>query len=112
MGHKDQNFKNGYNCAQSVCLAFVDKLNLDEKTILKLSSSFGGGMGRLREVCGAVSAMFIIAGILKGYDASNDDALKANHYKLIQDLAQKFKNKHKYAPQSFINSNTLKFQSL
>ena len=43
---------------------------------------------------GAVSAMFIIAGILKGYDASNDDALKANHYKLIQDLAQKFKNKH------------------
>lgn len=89
-----QNFKNGYNCAQSVCLAFVDKLNLDEKTILKLSSSFGGGMGRLREVCGAVSAMFIIAGILKGYDASNDDAMKANHYKLIQDLAQKFKNKH------------------
>lgn len=89
-----ENFKQGYNCAQSVCLAFKDRLDLDEKTILKLSSSFGGGMGRLREVCGAVSAMFMIAGLIKGYDTFNDDALKASHYKLIQDLAQEFKNKH------------------
>ena len=71
-----QNFRQGYNCAQSVCLAFLDVLKLDRETVLKLSSSFGGGMGRLREVCGAVSAMFIIAGILKGYENPNDDTVK------------------------------------
>ena len=61
------NFKIGYNCAQSVLLAFADKVNLSEDTALKLASSFGGGMGRLREVCGAVSSMFMIAGLLQGY---------------------------------------------
>ena len=90
-----QNFKQGYNCAQSVCLAFSDVLNLDKETVLKLSSSFGGGMGRLREVCGAVSAMFMIAGIIKGYSSPNNDALKAAHYAFIQRLAGEFKTRHK-----------------
>lgn len=90
-----ENFKKGYNCAQSVCLAFSDELNLDKKTLLKLSSSFGGGMGRLREVCGAVSAMFIIAGFLKGYASPDDDCLKSAHYALIQALAEEFKSCHK-----------------
>lgn len=89
-----QNFKQGYNCAQSVLLAFKDRINLDEETILRLSSSFGGGMGRLREVCGAVSAMFMIAGLLKGYTTPNDDTRKAEHYKLIQTLALEFKKRH------------------
>jgi len=88
-------FKEGYNCAQSVCLAFSDELNLDCETLLKLSSSFGGGMGRLREVCGAVSAMFMIAGLLKGYNLPNNDTLKAAHYARIQALAQEFKACHK-----------------
>jgi len=91
-------FKEGYNCAQSVCLAFLDeieaKCGLNKESLLALSSSFGGGMGRLREVCGAVSAMFIIAGILKGYTSPNDDNLKALHYELIQTLAGEFKSYH------------------
>lgn len=91
----EENFKNGYNCAQSVCLAFAKKINLDKETLLKLTSSFGGGMGRMREVCGAVSGMFIIAGLLKGYSGANCDELKGAHYKLIQDLAEEFKKEHK-----------------
>ena len=88
------NFREGYNCAQSVLLAFANKVGLKEDEALKLASSFGGGMGRLREVCGAVSAMFMIAGILKGYTEPNNDIVKANHYKLIQDLVAEFKLKH------------------
>ena len=87
------NFREGYNCAQSVLLAFADIVGLDDKTALKLSSSFGGGMGRLREVCGAVSAMFMIAGFLRGYTSPNNDIAKAEHYKLIQELAEEFKSK-------------------
>ena len=89
-----ENFRNGYNCAQSVLLAFAPEIGLDEVTTLKLASSFGGGMGRLREVCGAVSAMFMVAGVLKGYTSPTDDESKAKHYKLIQDLAEKFKQEH------------------
>ena len=88
------NFREVYNCAQSVLLAFANQVGLKEDEALKLASSFGGGMGRLREVCGAVSAMFMIAGILKGYTEPNNDIVKANHYKLIQDLAAEFKLKH------------------
>lgn len=90
-----ENFKKGYNCAQSVLLAFQKEVGLDEKTVLKLASSFGGGMGRLREVCGAVSAMFMVAGLLKGYDSPNDDIAKALHYELIQNLAEEFKKCHR-----------------
>lgn len=87
-----KNFKTGYNCAQSVFLAFSEELGFDKDTALKISSSFGGGMGRLREVCGAVSAMFAIAGLEKGYVSPNDDNAKAKHYALIQELAEKFKS--------------------
>ena len=88
-------FTSGYNCAQSTFCAFADDLGLDFETALKLSSSFGGGMGRLREVCGAVSAMFMIAGLKHGYTTNNDDLIKEKHYQLIQNLAQKFKEKNK-----------------
>ncbi len=87
-------FKNGYNCAQSVFCAFADDLEIDFDTALKLSSSFGGGMGRLREVCGAVSAMFMIAGLKYGYTSNNDDNAKEKHYELIQKLAHEFETKH------------------
>ena len=88
-----ENFNSGYNCAQAVFVTFCDRYNIDEKTALMLSSSFGAGMGRLREVCGAVSAMFMIAGLEKGYfDVANYD-LKAAHYKFIQELAVEFKEK-------------------
>lgn len=88
-----KNFREGYNCSQSVLLAFSERVGLDKDTCLKLASSFGGGMGRLREVCGAVSAMFMVAGILKGYTSPNDDIAKAGHYKLIQELAGRFRDK-------------------
>lgn len=87
------NFKNGYNCAQSVLLAFAEVLGIDDTFALKLASSFGGGMGRLREVCGAVSAMFMIAGLLQGYTEPNNDEIKAQHYKLIQNLGNEFKSR-------------------
>lgn len=87
-------FRQGYNCAQSVFCAFADDLNMDFETALKLSSSFGGGMGRLREVCGAVSAMFMIAGLKYGYTSCNDDNAKEKHYKLIQNLANEFEKQN------------------
>ena len=89
-----ENFKEGYNCAQSVFLAFAEDCGFDKETALKLSSSFGGGMGRLREVCGAVSSMFAIAGIKKGYTSPTDDDTKTKHYELIQHLANEFKKEH------------------
>ena len=85
-------FKDGYNCAQSVLLAFSDIIGFDKETSLKLSSSFGGGMGRLREVCGAVSSMFMVAGLLKGYTTPNNEDIKGNHYSLVQDLGNEFKS--------------------
>lgn len=88
-------FREGYNCAQSVFCAFADDLGLDFETALKLSSSFGGGMGRLREVCGAVSAMFMIAGLKYGYTTPNNDNIKAEHYTRIQKLAEEFKKRNK-----------------
>lgn len=84
-------FKSGYNCSQALTLAFSDLTLIDEKTILQLSSSFGGGMGRMREVCGAVSGMFIIAGLLYGYDRPDDYEGKKEHYRRIQQLAEEFK---------------------
>ncbi len=87
-------FKEGYNCAQAVFLAFADLYQIEHKTALRLSSSFGGGMGRLREVCGAVSGMFMVAGILYGYDDVEDPKEKADHYARIQFLAKEFENIH------------------
>ena len=83
-------FVEGYNCAQAVALAFSDKTGLDKETTLKIASSFGGGFGRLREVCGAVSGMCMVAGLLYGYDDISDKAAKMNHYALVQELAGKF----------------------
>ena len=88
------NFKKGYNCSQSIVLAFADMLPVDETQLLRLASSFGGGMGRLREVCGSVSGMFMIAGLLYGYDGPETGQVKADHYKRIQELAHKFEEKH------------------
>ena len=87
-------FEEGYNCAQSVFCTFAEELGLDLDTAKKLSSSFGGGMGRMREVCGAVSAMFMIAGIKYGYTEPNNLEIKAEHYIRIQELAKKFKEKN------------------
>jgi C_GCAxxG_C_C family probable redox protein len=88
-------FKQGYNCSQSVFAAFCEECGMDFDTALKISSSFGGGMGRLREVCGAVSGMFMVAGMKYGYTDPKDSLSKAEHYKRIQQLANLFKERNK-----------------
>ncbi len=87
-------FERGYNCSQSVVGAFCEDVGLDFETVMKLASSFGGGMGRLREVCGAVSGLFMLAGIKYGYSLPDDKVGKTEHYKLIQQLATEFKEKN------------------
>jgi C_GCAxxG_C_C family probable redox protein len=87
-------FKQGYNCSQSVVATFYKEMNMDFDTAMKISLSFGGGMGRLREVCGAVSGMFMVVGAIYGYNDPNDRKAKALHYKLIQDLGNKFKDQN------------------
>lgn len=87
-------FKEGYNCSQAVIGAFCDELNLDRETAFKIASSFGGGMGRMREVCGAVSGMFMVAGLKLGYTDPTDNDAKKAHYALIQKMAKKFKEEN------------------
>ena len=87
-------FMKGYNCSQSIVLAFEDMLPVDKKLLSRMSSSFGGGMGRLREVCGSVSGMFMIIGLLYGYDGPETGEVKADHYARIQELARRFEEKH------------------
>ena len=88
------NFYDGYNCSQSIVLAFADLIPIEKSTLLRMASSFGGGMGRLREVCGSVSGMFMIAGLLYGYDGPETGQVKADHYARIQELARRFEEKH------------------
>lgn len=87
-------FAEGRSCAQAVFAAFTDVTGLDEELALRLSSSFGGGMGRMREVCGACSSMFMVAGILYGYTSVNRTDEKADHYRRIQYLAEQFRSEH------------------
>lgn len=83
-------FLSGWNCAQSVALAFCDVTGLDEKTAARMASSFGGGMGRMRQVCGGVSGMLMVLGLLYGYDEASDQAGKKALYTEVQALAGKF----------------------
>lgn len=84
-------FLSGWNCAQSVAVAFCDVTGLDEKTAARVASSFGGGMGRMREVCGGVSGMLMVLGYLYGYDQPEDQAGKKELYTWVQELAGKFR---------------------
>ena len=84
-------FRQGCNCSQSVFVAFCDVLGMDEKAALRLSSTFGGGMGKLREVCGAVTGAFMVLGVLYGYDDVTSQEEKVRTYKMIQDFASDYK---------------------
>lgn len=86
-----KNFLDGYNCAQAVLLAFSDLTGLDEGTLAMLSSPFGGGMGRMREVCGSVSGMLMTEGLLCGYQLPDDMDGKKRVYAETRDLADRFK---------------------
>ena len=85
-------FLEGYNCSQAVVGAFADVIGMDMKTAVKLVSGFGGGMGRLREVCGAVTGMFFVVSILYGYDEPQDSEGKKELYARIQELAARFRS--------------------
>lgn len=86
-----QLFADGCNCSQSVFTAFSDVTGIDPELSKRLSSSFGAGMGRMREVCGTCSAMFMIAGLLYGKGIETDHNKKTEHYKRIQYLAEEFR---------------------
>lgn len=85
-----QSFLEGYNCSQCMMLAFEDYLTIDIETALKIAAPFGGGMGRLREVCGSVSGMFMVFGFLKGYSQPGDYNGKKELYEHIQELARRY----------------------
>ena len=87
-------FEEGYSCAQSVFLAFEDLHGMDREMAAKFSSSFGAGMGRLREVCGTVSGMLMTAGLLYGYHDPKAAGEKAEHYARVQELAKTFEARH------------------
>ena len=83
----------GWNCAQAVCGAFTDLTGLDKRTAMLVSSSFGGGMGRMREVCGAVSGALMVLGVMCASDDSSDREAKAAHYALVQEFARRFRER-------------------
>ena len=94
MNHSDHAvdlFVQGYNCAQAVAAAFGDLTGLDEKTAARMASCFGGGMGRMREVCGAVSGMLLVAGLLYGYDDPKATTEKRELYAQVQAMAGHFR---------------------
>lgn len=87
-------FYEGYNCTQAVLLAHKDLMGVDTEQILKICQSFGGGMARLREVCGTVSAMFMVAGALTGSADPKDAEGKKRNYDTVQKLAADFRERN------------------
>ena len=87
-------FRDGYNCCQSVLLAFEDIIGLPKEQIAAIGSGFGGGMGRLREVCGAMSAMTFLSGIILPASDPSDQKKKTENYALVQDFAARFKEEN------------------
>ncbi|MBQ9517133.1 MAG: C_GCAxxG_C_C family protein [Eubacterium sp.] len=84
-------FMSGCNCSQAVLLAFADKYGIDEDTALRIASSFGGGMGRSREVCGALSGMLMVCGMETGSADVKDTEQKAENYRVARELMDAFR---------------------
>lgn len=87
-------FKSGFNCSQSVVAAFADMYGFSEEQALRMSASFGGGIGRMRQTCGAACGMFLLAGLEKGAIDGKDREGKAANYALVQELAEEFKKRN------------------
>ncbi|MGN0462799.1 MAG: C-GCAxxG-C-C family protein [Ruminococcus sp.] len=87
-------FKQGYNCSQSVALAFDEEMGLEKDMIAKIISGFGGGMGRMREVCGCVSGMVFVISSLYGYSDPKDFDAKKELYQRINQVANAFKEQN------------------
>lgn len=86
-----ENFLSGLNCSQAIAVAFADELGLDTETAARLSSGFGGGMGRMREVCGTFSGIVFVLSSLYGYSDPSDNATKKELYEKIRAVAGKFR---------------------
>ncbi len=84
-------FKEGYNCSQSVVAAYADIYGYTQEQALMMSASFGAGIGRMRETCGAACGMFMLAGLQTGCTDPKDASGKGANYAVVQDLAAKFK---------------------
>ena len=89
-----KNFYDGYNCTQSVVLAFEELFPFDRETLLRMVSPLGGGMGRLREVCGSVSGMFLVLGMVYGYSDPKAVEEKKELYAKVQQLAGRFEERN------------------
>ncbi len=87
-------FLQGYNCAQAVFCAFGDVTGLDVDAAARIASSFGGGLGRLREVCGTVSGAALVLGIARGYSEPGNLEIKKAHYHLVQEFARRFREQN------------------
>ena len=87
-------FQEGYNCCQAVMGAFCGEFGIDFETGMRLTAGLGGGMGRLREVCGTCSAMFILAGLRYGSATDKDVQPRAVTYRAVQELAAKFREQN------------------
>lgn len=87
-------FKSGYNCSQSVVAAFADMYGFTQEQALRMSASFGGGIGRMRQTCGAACGMFLLAGLEKGVVDGKDREGKAANYALVQQLAEEFRKRN------------------
>ena len=87
-------FLQGFNCAQAVTAAFADLYGLTREQALRIAASFGGGMGRMRQVCGAASGMFILAGLDCGSVIPGDSKGKEYNYRVVQQLAAKFRERN------------------
>ena len=87
-------FKEGYNCSQSVVMAFKDVLTIDAKELCKIASPFGGGISRMRETCGAVTGMVLVLGNLIGYDTPEMGEKKHELYKNSQEILKIFENRY------------------
>ena len=87
-------FKQGYNCSQSICAAFADMYGYTEEQALRMSASFGGGIGRMRMTCGAACGMFILAGLETGCTDGKDKDGKEANYRVVQQLADEFAHRN------------------
>lgn len=88
-------FLEGYNCAQSVFVAFCHRFNMDEETAKKISAGLGGGVGRMREVCGAVSGAAMVLGSIVAPTNGSDSTSKQKNYELVREFAERFKKRNK-----------------
>ena len=87
-------FKEGYNCSQSVVAAFADLYGFTHEQALKMSASFGGGIGRMRQTCGAACGLFMLAGLESGCTDGKDREGKEANYKLVQQFAEEFRKRN------------------